>query len=942
MKNKLMNCRILPLAITVLAATYLSGQASFVNGTSTIFRQGVKNGVATAVVDVDGDLRDDLVFADEGGLLTVLAYRGDGSLFDSYYTAADDGVGTWSIVVGDVDQNGSADIIQADGNKVLLHSQVSPGAFEVVDLYSVDWLPQSANLADYDADGDLDYFLCNDDGLNLLLENQGSGTFVVSEEIDFATVPVSDNSGNYSSIWTDIDNDGDRDLYIAKCRSGVTDPADPRRINALYINEGNGQWTEQAAAYGIADGAQTWSVDAGDVDNDGDQDLFVTNHDAPHRLFINEGASFEEYQYLDEPYETFAFQGVFYDMDNNGWLDIVVTDGTSNTVLYNDAMTFTQVEFQPFVLKARSAIVGDINNDGFGDIWAQYNGSFTGGTDNAKPDDIYLNMGNQNNYIKLALIDAERSTAEAAVVTITGPWGSMTREVKIGTSYGQTMSDQLHFGLGEYTVVDDIAIRWADGTVQQLSTPLAANRTYHIRKSGCVTQLEKIELPNEGHLCEGSTLTLTSAQGQSVLWSSGDNGTSTVVSATGTVHYSYIDADGCQVQSEYAVVRADSLQYAGARVSAAYSYGCIQEPPVLSALEGLAYSWSTGEEEQLVVAQNTGVYSVTITSFCGEEYVSESLEINLLDVPVPVVENDSINPGETAVLRASSEAARWYDSHTSDVLVLTGSELVLDQVDETVSYYVEQDSQTYYTTAAVGEQLPTEDKYSANSLSGGLIFRVVEPIVLNTVTVETDLPGVRRVVIQTAGEDIWAQDYDLTIGIQQLTLDAELPAGIYFLQTDNLVNLENFGHQGPRLVRTQGDEVQYPYFLEDVSIVTGTNGFSRYFYFYDWQVSTDFVACTSERAEVVAYVRPLSTEEQTATVASTLYPNPAQTDLYIAAAEQLAHVEIVNLTGQVVMSQAVSGTAATVRTALLAEGLYLVTIRYASGQKELHKMLKRK
>jgi hypothetical protein len=92
-------------------------------------------------------------------------------------------------------------------------------------------------------------FACHDDAAGRIWGNDGSGALQESNNwIDLATVPASDNSGNYGSVWSDIDNDGDLDLYIAKCRQGVNDPSDPRRINALYINDGAGNYTEAAAA----------------------------------------------------------------------------------------------------------------------------------------------------------------------------------------------------------------------------------------------------------------------------------------------------------------------------------------------------------------------------------------------------------------------------------------------------------------------------------------------------------------------------------------------------------------------------------------------------------------------------------------------------------------------------------------------------------------------
>ena len=118
-----------------------------------------------------------------------------------------------------------------------------------------------------DEDGFLDAFICDDNAESKIYMNNQDGTFRFQDMIDFNTVPASDNSGNYGSVWSDFDSDGDIDLYIAKCRQGVEVPTDPRRVNALYVNDGNNHFTEMAAEYGLADGGQSWTADFGDLDS---------------------------------------------------------------------------------------------------------------------------------------------------------------------------------------------------------------------------------------------------------------------------------------------------------------------------------------------------------------------------------------------------------------------------------------------------------------------------------------------------------------------------------------------------------------------------------------------------------------------------------------------------------------------------------------------------
>ena len=165
-------------------------------------------------------------------------------------------------------------------------------------------------------DGFLDLFVCNDTGENQTFLNDGEGGMIKELIIDFKTSEDDDMSGNYSSIFTDIDSDGDLDLYIGKCRAGASEPTDRRRINTLYINNNDGTYTENAEAFGLANGSQTWSVDAGDVDNDGDIDILIANHDRDHDLMINDGAGhFSRFEGLPPESKSYAYQSFFADFD---------------------------------------------------------------------------------------------------------------------------------------------------------------------------------------------------------------------------------------------------------------------------------------------------------------------------------------------------------------------------------------------------------------------------------------------------------------------------------------------------------------------------------------------------------------------------------------------------------------------------------------------------
>ena len=86
---------------------------------------------------------------------------------------------------------------------------------------------------DIDNDGVLDVFGCHDDALSRMWRGGEDGTLVPAPEFidltdyDYSEYPDTDHSGNYGTVWTDFDSDGDIDLFIAKCRQFVNDPNDP-------------------------------------------------------------------------------------------------------------------------------------------------------------------------------------------------------------------------------------------------------------------------------------------------------------------------------------------------------------------------------------------------------------------------------------------------------------------------------------------------------------------------------------------------------------------------------------------------------------------------------------------------------------------------------------------------------------------------------------------
>ena len=450
---------------------------SFNDETSLLGSTNFHSGVAIGIADMNGDNKDDIIRLDDAKNLNIEYQNNPNTAFSNYTFGAVSSSNQWSLCIGDADENGYNDVVVGGSydNIKLLKANSNGSSLTSSTLPSSNIFIQGSNFIDINNDGALDIFACHDDAESRKWENNGSGTFTLNNNlIPTITNPTSDNSGNYASIWTDYDNDGDLDLYISKCRGGVSDPTDPRRINQLFQNDGSNNFTEVAAGAGLKIGDQTWSADFADIDNDGDMDVFMLNHYTPSLLFENNGnGTFTDITLgsgLDQNLDLFGIQGIFRDFDNDGFVDLVVT-GTQHRMFKNNGnSTFTQV-VNPFTSNwMESLAIGDLNSDGFLDIYAGYANLFT--SPSTIDDQLFMNQGNSNNWIQ---IDLEGTVSNlngiGARVELFGSWGQQIREVRSGEGYGIHNSFLQHFGIGNASQITKVVVKWPSGIVNEVNAP---------------------------------------------------------------------------------------------------------------------------------------------------------------------------------------------------------------------------------------------------------------------------------------------------------------------------------------------------------------------------------------------------------------------------------------------------------------------------------------
>lgn len=448
---------------------------------STQLTTSVYSGVSMGVVDMNGDQLDDIVRLDDRKEMYINYQLPSGGFTEVNHGNFGNG-NHWSMCMADFDENGYNDVIAGGAYNGVYARQANANGTS----YTTSPLPQGvmflqgSNFADINNDGHIDIFGCHDDDESLKWKGDGAGNFSNSPNlINTTTNPSSDNSGNYASMWTDYDNDGDLDMYLSKCRQGVTNPADPRRINMLFQNDGLNNFTDVSAAAGLKDSAQTWLSDFGDIDNDGDLDVVIINHDMDSRLMENNGdgtfTNITAAAGLAGQINLVGVQGFLRDFDNDGDLDLLVTGSEHKMFINNGNKTFTEDQngFYSGTEFMESCAIGDLNNDGFLDVYGGYANIYNGPSNIS--DKLWLNNGTPGNnfFFVNAVGTVSNINGIGARVELYGPWGMMIREVRSGEGYGVMNSFSQHFGLGTSTTIDSVYVRWPSGIVDRVINPTA-------------------------------------------------------------------------------------------------------------------------------------------------------------------------------------------------------------------------------------------------------------------------------------------------------------------------------------------------------------------------------------------------------------------------------------------------------------------------------------
>ncbi|MBS0202852.1 MAG: CRTAC1 family protein [Planctomycetes bacterium] len=329
--------------------------------------------------------------APEVGLTSRGPNQAGGSVFDDFT-----GDGLPDLFVTSLDLDRGASFFVNDGHGKLKDQSDEAGLAD--QIYALNVI-----RADYNNDGHPDVLLLRggwEQPMRLsLLKNLGNGKFEDATIASGLNAPISSET----AAWGDYDNDGLVDLYVGgeylpAFPTGENPRPEVRNRCRLYHNEGHGTFVDVAAKLGVENEQCTKGVAWGDYDGDGRLDLFVSNMNAPSRLYHQEqdGTFRDVAPELGITGPAHGFACWFWDYDNDGRLDIYVNDYTSTLAEFvADSLHIPQEH------PSRPCLYRNLGKDGFRDVTADVGldqammpmGCNFGDVDNDGFLDVYMGTG---------------------------------------------------------------------------------------------------------------------------------------------------------------------------------------------------------------------------------------------------------------------------------------------------------------------------------------------------------------------------------------------------------------------------------------------------------------------------------------------------------------------------------------------------------------------
>jgi enediyne biosynthesis protein E4 len=418
------------------------------------------------------------------------------------------------VAAADIDNDGWVDLYLMNfGANQMFHNNGDGTFADVTKQSGTDNQPEfgvSAAFLDYDRDGWLDLYVGNNVNYSLkndtpcpnmagardycppqiyggradrLYHNLGHGRFV---DVTSQALVGGKFGPALGVTAADFNGDGWIDIFVAN--DGEDD--------LLWLNQRNGTFKEVALASGVAVTGEgkaeaSMGVDAGDFDNDGDEDLIMTELTGQgSNLYLNDGRGmFRDVSALSGlggfTRPSTGWGTAWFDFDNDGWLDTLSVNGTiiAQEGHRTQAFPYDQKKillrnlgngrFENVSSRAgrafdvseagRGAAFGDIDNDGDIDVLI--------GNDAGPVRLLVNNIGNRNHWVGLRLIGGKtpRDLLGARVAVVRKDAPTLWRRSRSDGSYGSANDPRVLVGLGKSAERPQVRVQWPDGRTEEWS-----------------------------------------------------------------------------------------------------------------------------------------------------------------------------------------------------------------------------------------------------------------------------------------------------------------------------------------------------------------------------------------------------------------------------------------------------------------------------------------
>lgn len=421
------------------------GRGKFQQGTEQARLSGILGGLNMTQTDYNNDGLIDL-FVMRGGWLakagqhpnSLLRNNGDGTFTDVTITAGlslpqlPTQTATWC----DYDLDGDLDVYI--GNEAAsdlpapaqLFRNNGDGTFEDVAAQAGvtnGLLAKAVTCGDYDGDRYPDLYVSNYRGPNRLYRNLGNGKF---QDVA-ASLQVEGPEASFPTWFCDVNNDGNLDLFVAAYSGGIAEVAKSllgkpfdrvATLPRLYINQGDGTFSDQAEAWGLVDPTHPMGANFGDIDNNGYVDFYL-------------GTGWPEYHEL-----------------------------MPNMLYRNTSQSFEDITNSARVghlQKGHAVAMADFDSDGDLDIFEQMGGFVPG---DSYYDVLFQNPGSEGNWLNVKLVGTTSNRvgigARICVRLADGSTpNAIYRHVNSGGSFGANPLTQ-HIGLGPADTIEQVEVFW--------------------------------------------------------------------------------------------------------------------------------------------------------------------------------------------------------------------------------------------------------------------------------------------------------------------------------------------------------------------------------------------------------------------------------------------------------------------------------------------------